>query len=387
MSDSKFGKWWPCLKKHRKRLEAWLPHAQRLKSGIDGRDFRYFTFCAREMIDIYLLVKEKVLTYDEVNRRVVGVTFCECDEGIFPEMKELVGPEESGFLAFLEEIVLFEDLAATVPLVDETAIARYLSREGGKVKEDVRRAIELKLMQIKFRKLFPFDFLNLDFCDGYYKEPPDVLKIHRAIDRILEWQGRPGTLVSGAEFALHRFTASITCRLDDKIPLDAVERLKAIVDLNRDNHGEYGADLSRLGHLNLGDWRSNNLLDFFMASWPKEIARLAYEKGWNLELLDHVFYDRVDRNRERYYMVCLVLGFEKTDKCTTYLQMVRSCLEKERRKEITKIDLDSNDGQRILNDLRGVVKLRNEQARYQEREALEDPLEAILRRREEGIQI
>ena len=108
MSDSDpFGKWWPCLRKHFKRTQIWLPRAKELTKHLDGqRPFRYFTFCARPMIDVFMLVKEKVLQVDESSRKIRGVTFCETDEAIYPEIIELIGFEESGFQGTLEDITL-----------------------------------------------------------------------------------------------------------------------------------------------------------------------------------------------------------------------------------------------------------------------------------------
>ncbi|MGA7218114.1 MAG: hypothetical protein WBX38_07360, partial [Candidatus Sulfotelmatobacter sp.] len=94
MSRDKFGKWWPCLRKHFKRTHLWLPRAKALMELIeDERPFRYFTLCARPMIDVYMLVKENVLKVDEDGKRIAGVSFCELDELIFPEMIELIGVE------------------------------------------------------------------------------------------------------------------------------------------------------------------------------------------------------------------------------------------------------------------------------------------------------
>src|SRR6266480_2212994 len=98
MSDDRFEKWWPCLRKHYKRTHIWLPQAKVLQKDLkDKRSFRYFTLCGRPMIDIYMLVKEKILPFDGGTRRVQGASFCENDQKIFPEMKELIGVEEAGF--------------------------------------------------------------------------------------------------------------------------------------------------------------------------------------------------------------------------------------------------------------------------------------------------
>src|ERR1019366_3319519 len=144
MSDP-FGKWWPCLRKHYKRVHVWLPRARQLQRALAGRrPFRYFTLCARPMIDVYMLAKEGILARDGATRRVQGVSFCECEPDVFPEMLELVGVEEAGFLAELENLVLFQDVPATQTLDSEEALTKLLEDEGEGLDEGVRAKVEEK---------------------------------------------------------------------------------------------------------------------------------------------------------------------------------------------------------------------------------------------------
>ena len=73
-------------------------------------DSGHFTLCARSMIDVYMLVKEGVLQFDETKTRIPGVSFCESAIEMMQEMKELRGVEESAFFARLEDLVLFQDV-------------------------------------------------------------------------------------------------------------------------------------------------------------------------------------------------------------------------------------------------------------------------------------
>lgn len=386
MNADPFGKWWPCLRKHEKRLQVWVPHVRALKARLNGRGLRYFTLCARPMIDVYLMVRENLVTQDPKTRRIDGVSFCESEPAVMAEMKELLGVEEAAFGARLEDLVLFKDDATTLPHATQEAIAEYIDQEGEKLTGNFIEALELKRNHLEFHRLFPFDFLNLDFCDRYYPKPPDVLRIHQTVERLLDWQNEAGG-TEGAKFRVDRFVVAITCRLDDALPPEAVERLKAIVAKNRDDHPEYAEALGRLNGTTLDQWPVQDRLDFFMSAWPKEIARLARDKAWDLKILDHVHYDRIGDNGNAYDMVCLVVEFTKTDICKTYLDAARDALDAEARRELMPVAEDTRKGKQLLASLRAVVALRNEQAKHYKRDALPDPADELVRLRAEGVKI
>lgn len=387
MTDDRFGKWWPCLRKHYKRLTVWLPHAKRLRSGLSDRPFKYFTLCARPMIDVYMLVKERVVEIEAGTRRVQGVSFCECDHEIFPEMIELIGIEEAGFLAQLEDLVLFQDIPETQTLDTHPALTQFLEEGGEGIAAEIRHKAEEKMKHLNFQRLFPFDFLNLDFCDRYYGDPPDVMKIHATIDKLLDWQRLPGKTVSGDVFAAERFVMAITCRVDPKTPAAALARLKTIVASNTAESEDYKNAVEARSIGSLDSWASTDLLDFFMAAWPKEIARLARQKSWDITVHDHAFYDRQNDRGETYHMVCLVVEFTQTFLCSTYLDAVTKCLDIAQRKEIPRFESSQGEGRRLIASLRDIVALRNKQAAAFARELLPDPTKEIVRLREEGVAI
>ena len=387
MSDP-FGKWWPCLRKHYKRVHVWLPRARQLQRALAGRrPFRYFTLCARPMIDVYMLAKEGILARDRATRRVQGVSFCEYEPAVFPEMLELVGAEEAGFLAKLQDLVLFQDVPETQTLDTEGALDNLLNQMGERLDEGVRGEVEEKKQHLQFQGLFPFDFLNLDFCDPYYSDPPDVMRIHAAVDKLLEWQRRPGKTASGDEFAVSRFVVAITCRVNLGTPADALARLKRIVETNRTDYASYRQALHDRAVENLDLWATDSPLDFFMSSWPKEIARIARQKSWNITIRDHAFYDRQNDVGEDYHMVCLVVEFEQAPICDTYLSAVTTCLDASARTEIPRFEATNGDGAVLLQNLREIVELRNTRARDVGRSELPDPLAEISRLRLEGVPI
>jgi hypothetical protein len=388
MSDERFAKWWPCLRKHYKRIHLWLPQAVNLQNSLAGeRPFRYFTLCSREMIDVYMLVKEQILAFDTETRRVQGVSFCEYNQEIFPEMTELIGVEEAGFLAKLEDLVLFQDVPQTQTLSSDDALTAFLEESGEGLETALREKVEEKRRHLSFQRLFPFDFFNLDFCDRYYGDPPDVMKIHTTIDKLLEWQRQPGMMTSGQEFSVTRFVVTITCRVDLRTPADAIRRLKEMVSNNRAENDEYKEALQARSIGNLDSWASEAPLDFFMSAWPKEIARLAKQKSWNITIHDHAYYDRQSDRGENYDMVCLVVEFAQTNICNTYLSAVRQCLDENARMQIPRFEPTQGDGTSLLTNLRDIVNLRNTQASSFARDQLPDPLAEIIRLRALGIPI
>ena len=247
--------------------------------------------------------------------------------------------------------------------------------------------IEAKRRHLQFQKLFPFDFLNLDFCDRYYGHPPDVLRIHETIGRILTWQNTVGILPSGAEVKVDRFVLAITCKVDQAIHPDAVDRLRQIVEDNRDKYEDYKSDLQQLGRQQIAQWAHDNPLDFFMAAWPKEIARLAEATSWDIQMRGHLFYDRVNDAGNPYHMVSLIAEFNRSQTCTTYLPVVRECLNPDSRTQINPYDAETGAGAVLLQDLREIVNLRNQQAAYFQRELLPEPLSEIKRLRALGVPV
>ena len=214
-----------------------------------------------------------------------------------------------------------------------------------------------------------------------------VQRIHAAVDKLLEWQRRPGKTASGDEFAVSRFVVAITCRVNLGTPADALARLKRIVETNRTDYASYRQALHDRAVENLDLWATDSPLDFFMSSWPKEIARIARQKSWNITIRDHAFYERQNDVGEDYHMVCLVVEFEQAPICDTYLSAVTTCLDASARTEIPRFEATNGDGAVLLQNLREIVELRNTRARDVGRSELPDPLAEISRLRLEGLPI
>ena len=384
-----FSKWWPCLKKHTKRINHLLPHARAVKERLNSsRPFRYFTLCAPEMIDVFFLTKEEVLEYDPTRRAIDTVIFCEFNQEYVPMMRELIGREDSGFQGKLEDLVLFEDNALSSTLPDLRSVENYITRKGESLSETEREYLQRKIDHLEIQKRFPFDFINLDFCDHYYPKSPNIMEVNRTVDRMLDWQRKTqASKVSGKPaFRVDEFVMAITCRHDTRLPDDAQQRLLNVVQSNCDEFPAYKEELGKLRGLDIQGWAEASNLDFFLASWPKEIGHLAEQRQWDMDIEEYVHYSRISDSGQPYEMICLVCSFKRTEFSTTYFDVSLKALDENQRVAIASVDRESEDGKALLADLAEVVTLRNNHAEHAQRDPLEMPQTAIQEFEAQGVQ-
>jgi len=383
-----FDKWWPCLKKHTKRVKHLLPYAKHIKANLNSaRPFRYFTLCAPPMIDVFMLTKEDVLDYDEARCAIDTVVFCEYNQEHVPMMRELIGREDSGFQGRLEDLVLFEDDDLTATLPDLRAVENYINQKGESL-GDKRDVLQKKIDHLEMQRCFPFDFINLDFCDHYYPDPPDILKVNKTVDRMLEWQRRvhPASTSSKTARKVDEFMMAITCRHDTKLPHEAQERLLNIIRSNCDEFPNY-KDQLRASHAGeIEAWAESSNLDFFLAGWPKEIAHLADQRQWDMEIIDYLHYSRVSDAGQPYEMICLVCVFKRTEFSKTYLTVSMKALDENQRIIISRVNREDENGKALLSDLTSIVELRNVHAENAKRDVLPMPITAIEEFEAQGVQ-
>ncbi len=372
-----FGKWWDDLKKHRKRVVHWLPHLTGVRKKFAGvREPRYFTLCARSMIDVFMLVKEGVLKLDKEGYQIPSVRFCEIDEEQFAEIKDIIAVESAGFLGALEDLLLFNDDAFTAQYPTSDSIAEALEDEGLQEDYAMIDRLLLKRAHLQVMESFPYDFMNLDFCDYYYPKPPDMLRINESVRRVLDWQRRRGdddNVPAGVE--VNDFILAVTCRHDEEgFPKEAQQRLAALVMDNCKKSEAYKQKVAATkGTMKIAEWVQKDSQDFFLAGWPKDIAHCAKELGWSMTVLDYVYYWRVGDSGKKYVMVCLVARFSRALAKPDYLPAALYVLDPGSRIQIGDIDVESPEGKKLLSNLSEIVKLRNEQARRKQVLELPDP--------------
>jgi hypothetical protein len=372
---AEFDKWWDDTKKHYKRLHYWLPHAKELKSRVsNARTFRYFTLCARSMIDVFMLAQEGVLVYDSKQGVVMHVRFCESDSEQFPEINELIGIENAGFFGKLENLVLFQDDDFTAQYPTLESIDEALADEGLIVEK--RETLQTKRTNLYVKASFPYDFINLDFCGYYYPKPPDILKINRTVDKFLDWQRQYGSGdIGGQKIQVNDFLLSVTCRHDKDFPHEAEKRLEELVKTNCKTHSDYKKYLEENRCVSdLNAWIQQARDDFFLSTWPKEISRIANQYQWAMKILGYVHYDRVNEENQPYKITCLMCRFTRISNDPNYLEVALYALDQSKRKFISDIGKETKTGRDLLENLAGIVKLRNQQAERKRRPLLPMPL-------------
>jgi hypothetical protein len=365
-----FDQWWNDPKKHRKRLYNWLPHWKRIAASLGSdRNIRYFTLCARSMIDVFMMLKEGLLPFDEESKSIGSVSFCECEPEQFTEILELIGREDAGYFGRIEDLALFRDDNFTGQFPSLEDIALKLEEEESLTESEVAN-LKLKRTHLNIKASFPYDCINLDFC-GYYYNPPSMLRINETVQRILEWQFLPGM----EDLTVNDFILTVTCRHDAHFPKEARARLKNLIRKNCDEHVAYKTEFerSRKG-VTIESWANKSPEDFFLAGWPKDIASSAKERGWSTDILDYVIYRRKGYKNKPYAIVCSVLKFSRVQrKQPQYLPAALYALDIRNRFHIPEIGRNSTEGKRLLADLDSIVSLRNAQAREKNREELPKP--------------
>src|SRR5437870_5112692 len=156
--------------KHYVRKYSWLPACQKQSYAIRNRSkripLRYFTFCAAQAIDVFMLERERILQRSNQTGRLDGVYFCEKDPVVFGKIADMIGSPEQGFQGDFDKIVLFEDDEDTrglelYPEVKEDDTEEGMKEADQAFSEDIRRKLRYKDANERLRKAFPFDILNL----------------------------------------------------------------------------------------------------------------------------------------------------------------------------------------------------------------------------------
>jgi hypothetical protein len=321
------------------------------------------------MIDVFMLAREQILKQDNEVGKISGVVFCEVDQEQYTEIIDMLGTEGSGFQRSLEDLVLFADDTYTAQFPTIESLKVELEDEG--VQSGIRDRLQLKEQHLSFRDMFPFDFINLDFCDYYYPMPPDVLQKNRTVENVVDLQTKKRKS-TGSD--LREFILSVTCRFDEGLPPEALDRLEDLVAENTIGSALYSTALRGLkGTDNVHKWCESDSYDFFVSAWPKEILRMAKDKGWNAEILDIVWYDRTGDSGRQYKIVCLIVLFASQSNLDGYIAEAARVLDPTSRTLIGPIDRNTKTGRVILENLRDVVRVRNERAMQVGRPTLPDP--------------
>jgi len=203
--------------KHFARMKG-LSTASKKYVKATGKDrVKYFTLCAVEAIDVFMLEKDKVLKRDP-DGKLTGVIVCESKAEDADRIFRAIKPPlfESIIVGPLQDIVLFEDDEQTSKLKYDDDVADRIIRNKLRLKEQKRRLI----------REFPFDIINFDTYGNILGCEEDDLRLMNCFIKILELQKNADS-----------FILSITLPID-KICDKYSDIFKKCINLNIKDHKE-----------------------------------------------------------------------------------------------------------------------------------------------------
>ncbi len=282
--------------KHYVRKNGWLKAAKQQKQVIRRRSkripLRYFTFCAVEAIDVFMLELEGILKRSKQTGHLEGVYFCERDPVDYTRISNLLGLKAQGFLGKFEKIVLFED-------DDDT---RGKTRNDGNFyPEEVDKKLLYKDAHQRLREAFPFDIINLDVCGAMFPPRKNIMNpLLKSIIQILDWQTNSKFPINNLE--CKQFTLFLTSHINsaDRTNQKAIQQLTdLVIDNINTNPNFQGAFVNRYSHNQVQKLVSENFPEFICLAIPKlMIKRALLDFGWEVDHGETYLFHRDDRRED-----------------------------------------------------------------------------------------
>jgi hypothetical protein len=354
--------------KHFVRTRAWLPACREQARARTGRSkkapLKYFTFCAADAIDVFMLERDGILSRSEQSGRLEGVYFCEKDPQAFGIIAGLIGSPEQGFDGEFEKIVLFQD-------DNDTEGRSLLDEAEAPYPPEVRRKLRYKDAHQRLRQAFPFDIINLDVFGVMFPPRKAVIApLLLSILQILKWQAQ-ATYPSGSP--CRKFSLFLTSHLDpDQADEAAISQLAGRFQANIDSNTRFReAIVSLYGHLEVDKLVTERFPEFFCFGFPKFIIHKGlFDLGLRITYGPSYLYARPDiyTPGKNYHMmhstaVCeRIPGFgQRLDEpgTTEYTECVSQLIEA----GIIHIETHMEDVQireDLANDLANIVQYRDQ---------------------------
>ena len=287
------------LLKHFVRNDGWLKAVEQQKKAIENRleeiPLRYFTLCAAQAIDVFMLERKGILNRSEETGRLEGVYFCERNDESFGKIASLIGSPENGFHGTFEDIVLFKDDQNTIgkSWADELEDEPYTRK--------IRKRLRHKREHHRLRDAFPFDIINLDVCGVMFPLREGVIApLLESIIQILKWQTE--SKFSTAETICNRFTLFLTSHIDsDLTNQGAIQVLENQVSENLHMYERFqSAFVKQYGHDQVTQFACENFPEFFRVAFFKYLIdkALSADLGWTVTSGPTYFYNRDDNEVE-----------------------------------------------------------------------------------------
>ena len=277
-----------CLLKHYVRNHGWLPLCQerlaivrQAQSDRNQRRIYYFTFCAIGAVDVLMLDIARIVTRSASGRFDNVVYFDRTVEDVEKTQKAIPGavgyPADFFSTVLLDNCEEYDAGGASDPL---ESIADREDTAG------TRRTQQLKALRRSYIGQFPFDILNFDLEEFFFK-PNDPIpgKIVKALCQIFEWQKKLGKDRQGKARTIDSFSLMFTTQVGpSNLTADYLDQLEGCLRSNIDgNQSLREAFLARVGHDDVGGLRSNNFELFFKLGMPKVLAAILEETDWMVD--------------------------------------------------------------------------------------------------------
>ena len=358
--------WDTDVAKHYVRRQAWLPAAvtQAESSRISGREPKYLTFCAAQAIDVFMLLKEGVLTRDPESGVVLNTYFCEKRPAEFNHISQSVGAHEQGFLGDFAEMILFEDDEETRHRVYDDLSQRY--------SVPLAKKLSTKDRHERFRATMPFDVMNLDICGSFFPPRGGVHSpMLRSIETLLDWQ----TASAEEDGSFGSFTLFLTAHIEsERVNTEAMTQLIAMIERNQATYAGFAKELhDRFGTDAAGKIATTDFVGFYCVALPKVIVSAAFQRGWRAEPRFTGRYDRERRSSSgdqptTYSMLTWVgrfdryspgqqpLGLTETPIHHDYADLIREIVNEPERVDSTSKEVSDE----VESDLTSIVSFRDQ---------------------------
>lgn len=247
--------------KHCARYYGWLPASKAHKQLIRKERPRYFTLCAKEAIDVFMLELEGVLLRDQ-NGKLPNVIICEKEPKDASEILKLVRPplEEAILIGELEKILTFEDTGET----------RHLSPYADVRDKKVRDLLNIKALHERAKEFFPFDIINFDPIGNLLKHPLEGNALYQSFKKVFQLQ---------AEAGIESFLLFVTTTVSD-IDRDSESGLRGAFESNASSYADIRTALeSSLGSVDFHEVDEQKRIAIGFAK--SIVISAAKENGWN----------------------------------------------------------------------------------------------------------
>jgi hypothetical protein len=277
--------------KHYVRHFGWLPmcreRLKRFKSSVKDRPpakrrrIRYFTFCAVGAIDVLMLDVAKIV-YPSATGRFDTVVFFDKTNDLVVRTQETI-PGAIGFTGQFLNAVLLDDPGHEDAVDDAHPLDVLQDVTDSRAVRDAQRLREVRR---QFIARFPFDILNFDLQEFFFK-PNDPMpgRMIRALENVFKWQKLSGTDNQGNSVNVTEFTLMFTTRIGPaNLSEDYLDQLSGCLQSNLAREPALRqAFENRVGHSDFHRLRSETFDLFFLLGMPKVLASVLRAEGWTVE--------------------------------------------------------------------------------------------------------